>query len=98
MQRKRYLKFTPLTRIRIKIGTHKDGTVHFLFGAYGKEACPTQYDENGRYIKGQPFYCWISGTAYYPDYNEGQNKELRYHLWKYLRVNIKHIHPLDLAK
>lgn len=98
MQRKRRFKLSPLPRIKVKIGTHKDGCVHCLFGSYGKEACPTQYDGDGKYIPGQPFYCWISGWLHDPNYKERWNRDLKRHFWNYIRYNAHRIHPADLAK
>ncbi|WP_316778346.1 hypothetical protein [Pedobacter antarcticus] len=98
LQRKRSLRLTRLPRIRVKVGTDKKGFIHYLFGYYGKEDCPTQYDENGMYIQGQPWYCWASGTIHRPDYKPRWNRELKRQFWNYLRINIKNIHPLDLAK
>lgn len=97
MQRKRRLRLTPIPKIRVKIGTTKDGYIHYTFGEYGQEAVPTQYDEHGVYIKGQPWYFWASGTCHRPDYKEQWNRDLRRQFWNSIRVNIDNIHPLDLA-
>lgn len=74
MRRKRKLKYTPIPKIRLQVGTRPDGTIHYVFGAHGKIESPTQYDENGNYSKGQPFYCWSSGTLYYPEYKPRWNR------------------------
>lgn len=98
MIRKRRLRLTPIPKIKVKIGTNKRGYVHCLFGSHGKDACPTpKYDENGDYIKDQPWFAWISSTMHSPEYNQRWNKELRTTFWNYIRVNIKNIHPADLA-
>lgn len=96
MHRRRKLKRVVLPKIKLKVWTDKDGYVNYLFGEYGKEHCPTQYDDKGNYISGQPFYCWSNGTLYIPGYkfNSDFVKQLR----NYLKYNVEHIHPADIAK
>lgn len=98
MRRKRCLKLSPIPKIRVKIGTDKKGCVHCVFGDYGKQVNPTQYDANGTYVEGQPFFAWISATLYLPDYKARWNRELMRFFWGYIRINSKNLHPADIAQ
>ncbi|WP_298845582.1 hypothetical protein [uncultured Clostridium sp.] len=98
MKIKRRLKLDPVPRFRIRAYVDNNGHSHCEFGYYGRQECPTKWDESGNYIKGQPFYLHMSGTINVPGYKHRWNRDLQLHFWNYIRRNKHNIHPLDLAK